>query len=172
MKMNRLTKLLVAGGALVFLSATSMLAGAQSAPPAPVSTPRKTTSRPIRTKKEPGPMDDFAGLNFTDDQKARINKIHEDFKARMDAVIKDEKLSADQKGAMLQGFQHMQRGEVYKVLTPDQQTEVRKRILARRTEAKKEQDKTKQPTPAPQVSPTPQPAQKPQSSKPPQPPAA
>jgi Spy/CpxP family protein refolding chaperone len=117
-------------------------------------------------------MDDFAGLNFTDDQKARINKIHEDFKARMDAVIKDEKLSADQKGAMLQGFQHMQRGEVYKVLTPDQQTEVRKRILARRTEAKKEQDKTKQPTPAPQVSPTPQPAQKPQSSKPPQPPAA
>jgi hypothetical protein len=32
-------------------------------------------------------MYDFAGLNFTDDQKARINKIHEDIKARMDAVV-------------------------------------------------------------------------------------
>ena len=84
-------------------------------------------------------MDDFAGLNFTDDQKERINKIHEDFKARLDAVIKDDKLNTDQKGAMLQGFQRMERGEVYKVLTREQQAEVRKRILARRAAAQKEQ---------------------------------
>jgi hypothetical protein len=122
--------------------------------------------------KETGPMDDFAGLNFTDDQKERINKIHEDFKARLDAVIKDDKLNPDQKGAMLQGFQRMERGEVYKVLTREQQAEVRKRILARRAAAQKEQQERKtQPTPTPHA-PTQQPARPVESSKPPQPPLA
>jgi Spy/CpxP family protein refolding chaperone len=100
-------------------------------------------------------MDDFGGLNYTDDQKARIAKIHEDMKERMDKVIKDDKLSPEQKGAMLQGFQHMERGEVYKVLTPDQREEVRKRILARHADAKKEQEK-KEPVPVPRPTPTPQ----------------
>lgn len=114
-------------------------------------------------------MDDFAGLNYTDDQKARINQIHEDFKARMDKVIKDEELSPEQKGAMLQGFQHMERGEVYKVLTREQQVEVRNRILARRAEARKEQqDTNKQATPVPYTPPRQPPSQ---PSKPPQPPA-
>ena len=117
-------------------------------------------------------MDDFAGLNFTDDQKARINKIHEDIKARMDTVIKDDKLSPEQKGAMLQGFQHMERGEVYKVLTLEQQVEVRKRIFARRAAAQPEQqEKNREATPA-QRAPTQQPAQPSQSSKPPQSPPA
>ena len=114
-------------------------------------------------------MDDFAGLDFTDDQKARINKIHEDFKARLDAVIKDGALSPEQKGAMLQGFQHMERGEVYKVLTRGQQLEVRNRILARRTAAQEQQrERNTQATPTPHA-PTQQPSQ---SSKPPQPPPA
>ena len=115
-------------------------------------------------------MDDFAGLEFTDDQKSRISKIHEDFKARLDAVIKDDKLSPDQKGAMLQGFERMERGEVYKVLTREQQQEVRKRVLARRAAADREQqERNRQATPTPHV-PTPQPAQPSPSSKPPQPP--
>ena len=114
-------------------------------------------------------MDDFAGLNYTDDQKARINQIHEDFKARMDKVIKDDKLSPDQKGAMLQGYQHMERGEVYKVLTREQQVEVRNRILARHAEARKEQEeKNKQAVPSPQPPPAQKPAQ-PSSSQPQQP---
>ncbi len=89
-------------------------------------------------------MDDFAGLKYTDDQQAKIRQIRHDFKARMDAVIKDKKLSPEQKGAMLQGYHHMERGEVYKVLTPEQQTEVRKRVLTRREAAQKEQEKGKQ----------------------------
>ena len=167
MKKNRFARRLVAGAGLFFLCAVPVLTLAQSAPPAPVQTPLNTT-RPIRTKK-PGPMDDFAGLNYTDDQKARINQIHEDFKARMDKVVQDDKLSPEQKGAMLQGFQHMERGEVYKVLTREQQIEVRKRILARHTEAQKEQqEKNKQAVPSPQPAPTQKPAP-PASSQPQQP---
>lgn len=163
MNMNRFAKHLAAGGGLLFLCAIPALTRAQSAPPTPVQTPRKTT-RPIRTKKEL--VDDFAGLNFTDAQKARINKIHEDFQARLDTVIKDDKLSPEQKGAMLLGFQHMERGEVYKVLTPEQQVEVRKRILARHAAAREEQQEKNQVT-SPQHAPMQQPSQ---SSKPPQPP--
>ncbi len=169
MKMNRFRKQLAAGAGPFFLCAMPVLTRAQSAPAAPVPIPPKIT-RPTRMTKEPGPMDDVAGLDFTDDQKARINKIQEDFKARLDAVIKDDKLSPEQKGAMLQGFQHMERGEVYKVLTREQQAEVRKRILARRATAQKEQQgRNTQATPTPHA-PTQQPAQPAPSSKPPQPP--
>lgn len=172
MKINRFAKQLGAGAGLFFLCAIPVLTREQSAPPpAPVQTPPRIT-RPTRMTKQPGPMDDFAGLDFTDDQKARINKIQEDFKARLDTVIKDDKLSPEQKGAMLQGFQHMERGEVYKVLTREQQLEVRKRILARRAEAQKQQEeRNTQATPTPHA-PTQQPAQPSQSSKPPPPPPA
>lgn len=167
MKMNRFAKQLVAGAGGFFLCAIPVLIRAQNAAPAPVQAP-PTTTLPIRTKKAPGPMDDFAGLNFTDDQKARISKIHEDFKARLDTVIRDDKLSPEQKGAMLQGLQHMERGEVYKVLTQEQQVEVRKRILARHTAAQKEQREMNRQAPPTQHAPTQQPAQPSQSSKPPQ----
>src|SRR5437016_13967855 len=73
---------------------------------------------------------------------------------------------------MLQGFQRMERGEVYKVLTREQQAEVRKRILARRAAAQKaQQERNTQPTPTPHA-PTQQPARPVESSKPPQPPLA
>ena len=89
-------------------------------------------------------MDDFAGLTYTTDQKAKIRQIHQDMKKRMDTVAKDNKLSPEQKWAMLQGYQHMERGQVYKVLTADQQKEVRKKALARRAAAQKEQQKEKE----------------------------
>ena len=92
-------------------------------------------------------MDDFAGLKLTDEQKAKINQIHRDFQARADVVVKDEKLNPDQKAAMLEGYQRMERGQAYKVLTPEQQIEVRKKALARRAEAQKEQERKKQAQP-------------------------
>jgi hypothetical protein len=86
-------------------------------------------------------MDEFAGLKLTPDQQARISQIHEDMKSRRDRVLKADSLSPDQKAAMLQGLQHMERGQVYQVLDSEQRIEVRKRALARRSAAKKEQDK-------------------------------
>ena len=76
-------------------------------------------------------MDDFAGLSFNEEQKAKIQQIRQDIKSRMDAVTKDDKLSQDQKDAMLFGFHRMERSQVFEVLTPEQQAEVRKKILLR-----------------------------------------
>jgi hypothetical protein len=167
MNHGRFAKRAVAAAGFLFLCWVPGLTRTQGTPP-PAQTPPMAPP-PARPKRATAPTDDFAGLNFTDDQKARINKIHEDFKVRLDTVIKDDKLSPDQKRAMLQGFQHMERGEVYKVLTREQQVEVRKRILARRAATQKEQQEKNGQAPPTQPVPTQQP---PQSSKPPQPPSA
>lgn len=128
---------------VLFLSVLPGLSGAQSVPP---PTPTQQMPPPAaRAQRLAESMDDFAGLKLTDDQRAKIRQIHQNTKASMDAVVKSDKLSPEQKGAMLQGYQHRERSEVYKLLTPEQQTEVRKRILARREAAKREQEKRSSP---------------------------
>jgi Spy/CpxP family protein refolding chaperone len=140
--LNRLARKLAVGAGFALLCTVAGVALAQG-PPGPPAQVQQMTA-PARAKKLAEPMDDFAGLKFTDDQQAKIHKIREDFQNRLDVVLKDEKLSPEQKGAMLQGFKHMERGEIYKVLTAEQQVEVRKRILARREVARQEQEKEKQ----------------------------
>ena len=76
---------------------------------------------------------DFAGLIYTDEQKAEIDKILKTTEANKDVVLKDGKLNADQKDALLVGYSRMEYGSVYKVLSPEQQRLVRQRILARRS---------------------------------------
>ena len=106
-----------------------------AAPPAPQSSQRAHQA-----------TDPFAGLNYTDDQKAKINEIRQNTKAHMDLVVKDNKLDAEQKQAMLQGFQRLEAGEIFKILTPDQQKEVRKKMAAQRA-AEQQQRKTQQQPP-------------------------
>ena len=82
-------------------------------------------------QRKPPSIDDLlAGLTLTDDEKAKVDQIKKDMRARMELVARDEKETADQKGAMIQGLQRMQRSQVYMVLTPEHQSEYRKRILA------------------------------------------
>jgi Spy/CpxP family protein refolding chaperone len=114
----------------------------RSSPRGPAQTPL-TTSPAARPKRDTRPTDDFAGLKLTDDLKAKIDQIHQSIKSRMDAVVKDQKLTSEQKEAMLAGFRHMERGQVFKVLTPEQQIEVRTRAGARR--AAEQEEKKKQP---------------------------
>jgi Spy/CpxP family protein refolding chaperone len=82
--------------------------------------------------RPPLPPNDFDGLNFTDEQKAEIDKIHRETESYKSIVAKDDKLTPDQKDAMLYGYTRLEIGRTFKVLTPEQQKEVRKRILARR----------------------------------------
>ena len=140
--MNKWRFAAVAAG-LVFLFNLPAIIRAQSSPPPPPATeiPQKTLPPP-RAKKAPAPTDIFAGLQYTDDQRAKITKIHEDMKARVDAVIKDDKLNPDQKGAFLQGFERMERNKIYEVLTPEQKVEVGKRLRELR-EGQKELQKKK-----------------------------
>ena len=143
MHMNKWRFAVVVAG-LVFLFSLPAIIRAQSSPPPPPATeiPQKTLPPP-RAKKAAAPTDIFAGLQYTEDQKAKISKIHEDMKARVDAVIKDDKLNPDQKGAFLQGFERMERSKIYEVLTPEQKVEVGKRMRERREEAQKELQKKK-----------------------------
>ena len=69
-------------------------------------------------------------MKFTDEQKAKIDEIHRHIATRKDVVVKSEKLDADQKEAMIAGLGRMERGEIAKLLTPEQQKEVLKRVRA------------------------------------------
>ena len=129
----RLAKPVAVVGGFIFLCAVPGLTRAQSAPPGPVQAP-KVASSGAQVKRDSLPADDFAGLNYSEEQKTEIDQIHRNTKALMDAVAKDDKLTADQKDAMLQGYKRLEYGRVYKVLTPEQQRQVRQKILARRAE--------------------------------------
>jgi Spy/CpxP family protein refolding chaperone len=121
-----------------FLAAASGLTRAQSSPPAPVQPPR-TVSPAARPMSDPRTTDEFAGLKFTDEQKAKIDDIHQRTATRKNAVVKSDKLDADQKQAMVAGLGRMERGEIVKLLTPEQQKEVLKRVHAEHGAAQEEQ---------------------------------
>jgi hypothetical protein len=140
MNQNRIVKSFVIGAGLFFLYVAPAMTLSQAPSPPPVQVPQKTSPL-ARPKREPSPPDVFAGLTYTEEQKAKIAEIHQSFKARLDAVAKDDKLSPEQREAMVQGFQLMERREVYKVLTMEQQREVRKRIAAERGAARAESQK-------------------------------
>lgn len=131
MNKNRFRKPLAAAAGFIFLCAAPCVTRALSGPRGPAQTVNVASSRPQR-KKNSLPPDDFAGLTYSDAQKAEIDKIRQAKKARKDAVVKDERLNADQKDAMLQGFSRIEYGQVFKVLTPEQQIQVRQRVRARR----------------------------------------
>jgi hypothetical protein len=130
MKKKRCPKPLTVAAGLILLCAAQALTRAQIASPGPAQAP-KVASPAAQAKKDSAPLDDFAGLNYTDEQKAEIEKIRLDTGKRREAVAKDEKLSADQKDAMLLGYTRIEYGRIYEVLSLDQKRQVQ-RIRARR----------------------------------------
>ena len=146
MNKTKFARRLARWAACLFLGAIPELTPAQSVPPATEQPPHKA-SPAVRGKKAVGPMDDFAGLTLTDEQKAKIDKIHEDTKSRLNVVAKDQKLSPEQKDAFLQGFLRNEHTQIFQVLTREQQLEVRKKVFARRAAAMKEQEEKKQSQP-------------------------
>jgi hypothetical protein len=87
-------------------------------------------------------------LTFTDDQKAKIAQIRQNAKLRREAVGKNERLTQGQKDVTLERLQSLENSEIFKVLAPDQQAEVRKRIMARHA-AEQQAQQSKQAVPAP-----------------------
>ena len=144
MKKKRVTKLVAAG--FLFLWSAPGLIHAQDSAPGPAPT-RPVISPRAQQKKASQPLDDFAGLAYTAEQKAKIDQIRETAKQRFDAVNKDEKLAPEVKAAMLDGYQRMEVREMFEVLTPAQQAEVRKKALARRTAQQLAEQQKKQNNP-------------------------
>ena len=127
MNKKRFAKPAVVAAGFIFLFAAPGLVCAQTAASSATPIPAIPGGLPSAEY-----ADDFAGLNYTDEQKAEIDKIHRDTAAHKVAVEKDEKLTSDQKDAMLLGYTRLEYGFIYKLLTPEQRREVRNRIQARR----------------------------------------
>jgi hypothetical protein len=144
MNRNRFAKRMAAAAGFFFLCAAPGLTRTQSSPPSPALAPHKAPPA-VQPQKNTSPVDDFAGLTYTDEQKARIDHIHQDIKSRMDEAAKDEKLTAEQKGAMLAGYQRLERSQVFKVLNSQQRKEVLRRIRARQAANQAEQNKQSAP---------------------------
>jgi hypothetical protein len=121
------------------------LAQAPSTAPTPAQTPQ-AASVAAHPKREATPPNDFAGLEFTDDQKAEIESIRKDIMSRKEMVAKDEKLTGDQKDAMLLGYTRMEYGMIYRVLSPEQKREVSQRIRVRKAADQAAAQKTHSPT--------------------------
>ena len=141
MKTKRIKKQVTVAAGFLFVWLAPGLACAQDS--APGSAPPPPLASPEARKK--GPLDDFVGLTYTDEQKAKIDQIRQTTRQHMDAVRKDEKLTPEAKQAMLEGYQRLEIGQLFEVLTPEQQTEVRKKAQARRAEQQKKQNRP--PTP-------------------------
>jgi hypothetical protein len=129
MSQNRFAARVGVVAGILLLCAAPGLTRAQSSQPGAVPIPH-TASPAARVKRDIRPTDYFAGLKFTDEQQANIDEIHRQMKLRTDAVVSDQKLDADKKGAMLEGLRRMENGQVFKLLTPQQQKEVRERVRA------------------------------------------
>ena len=135
MKKNGLPIGVAVAAGFLFLSAAPGRIFAQSAPPPAGEPPPSIAAPPAPAQPGRAPHrveDDFAGLSYTDEQKAKIDEIRKNMRARMDLVTKDDKLTPDQKQAMLTGLQRMETSEMFKELTPEQQKEVLKKAQARR----------------------------------------
>jgi hypothetical protein len=134
MNKNRFANVMAVAAGYFFLCLTPGLTRAQSGSPAPMQTQMAAPSG-SQMKKAPSASDDFAGLTYTDDQKAAIDKIHRETKLHQEMVAKDEKLNADQKDAMIMGYTRLEYGQIYEELTPEQKKQVQQKNRARRLAA-------------------------------------
>ena len=131
MNKNRFAQSVAVAAGFIAVLAAPGLARTQSTPAMAVQTP-SATSPSAAPKGDSIPVDVFAGFTYTDEQKAEIDKIHQDTQTHKNAVEKDDKLNADQKEAMLQGYTRLEQARIFKVLSPEQQRQVHQRIAAHR----------------------------------------
>lgn len=119
---------------------------AQNSAPAPAPLPQMI-SPGAQPRKGGPPPDDFAGLTYTPEQQAKIDQIRQTTRQHIDTVMKDEKLAPEAKEAMVTGYHRIEAQEMFQVLTPEQQKEVRKKALARRAAEQQAQQQKKQNSP-------------------------
>jgi len=131
MNRNRFANILTVAAGMMSLLTAPAPARAESAPQSAMQALTPASPGPLPTS---GSLPDyFAGLNYTDEQRAEIAQIQHNMDTRRGAVAKDDRLTQDQKDAMILGYTHLENGEIYKVLTPEQRRQVRQRLQARRS---------------------------------------
>jgi Spy/CpxP family protein refolding chaperone len=129
MKIRNFTKTVLTVAGLFALGTFAPHAFAQSAQEQQANPPAATQPAPEMHKHGEGV---FALLNLTDEQKAQIKKIHEDAKAKADAVKADTALSDVDKKAKLREIRKSARMESSKVLTAEQRAQLKEKMKERR----------------------------------------
>lgn len=69
-------------------------------------------------------------LNLTDDQKGKVKDILADAKTKREAALKDASLNEDQKKAKMKELHEGLVAKLNEVLTPDQQAELKTKMMA------------------------------------------
>jgi protein CpxP len=90
-------------------------------------------------------MDMMQQLNLTDEQKAKMQKLREEQRAKMDS-IHSSSLSDDEKKAQMKTLREDSRKEMDNILTPEQRSklqEMRKEEMEKRKAQKQGADSTK-----------------------------
>jgi len=145
---NSITKQIAVAAGLLALTLAPGISRAQggSQPPAQ----DQSQAAPAAPAQQEGRMHGaMKGLNLTDDQKAAMKKIHETTKAQLDAVNKDESLTAEQKDAKTHQLRHGARMQMVKLLTPEQRQQMKANVRALRA-SRREQQQQQPPQTQPQ----------------------
>jgi Spy/CpxP family protein refolding chaperone len=144
MNRNSLTKQIAIATGLLALTFVPGITRAQSSSQPPAQD--QSQAAPAAPERHEGRMHRaMQGLNLTVEQKTAMKKIHESTKAQLDAVNKDESLTADQKAAKIHQLRHSGRMQMVKLLTPEQQQQMRANVRAMRAAHR---EKQQQPPPA------------------------
>jgi Spy/CpxP family protein refolding chaperone len=148
MTRNGITKQIAVAAGLLALSFAAGISRAQSSSQPPAQD--QSHAAPAAPAQHEGRMHRaMQGLNLTDDQKAGMKKIHESTKAQLDAVNRDESLTADQKAAKIHQLRHGARMQMVKLLTPEQRQQMKANARALRA-ARREKQQQQPPQAKPQ----------------------
>ena len=123
-----LKQFVVTAGLLVLCSVPTVVRAQDAAQP-PQSDSAQQTARGHRGQ---GQDDELAKLNLTDDQKAQVQKIHENMKSQIAAVRGDSSLSADQQHAKVEEIRKSSHEQVKQLLTPEQRKQMKSDEMARK----------------------------------------
>ena len=145
---NSVTKRIAVAAGFLALTFAPGISRAQSGSQAPAQD--QSQAAPAAPAQHEGRMRGaMKGLNLTDDQKAAMKTIHESTKAKLDAVNKDESLTADQKAAKTHELRHGARMQMVKLLTPEQRQQMKANVRALRA-SRREQQQQQPPQAQPQ----------------------
>jgi len=145
---NSITKQIAIAAGFLALTFAPGISRAQSGSQTPAQD--QSQAAPAAPAQREGRMHGaMQGLNLTEDQETAMKKIHESTKAQLDAVNKDESLTADQKEAKIHQLRHGARMQMVKLLTPDQRQQMKANVRALRA-SRREQKQQQPPQAQPQ----------------------
>jgi protein CpxP len=78
-------------------------------------------------------------LSLTEDQQAQIKKIHQDAKAKADAIRADNSLTDADRQAKIRAIRRASMKQVHAVLTPEQREQLREKMRERRAARQQQQ---------------------------------